>query len=250
MKRILGTVVGLLVLAAAIGAFAPASLVDARMASISRGTVRVSDAQGTLWRGRGVLTSPDGRWRVPVEWMVDPLPALSGVMSIALGMPAHAVHGARGRVEFRANRAVVDSLIASVPATVVASMLGSTAMQSGGDIELRTDTLTLAPTGSSGSVAAQWRNARLIGVGLPVVDFGTLTAKLTVRGNALAGPVSNQAGVVQVSGDVSIGADRIAADLRLIPDASASPAVRKALEALGPADASGAVSLRVDRSTR
>lgn len=250
MKRVLVTVVGLSLLAATIAGFAPASLVDARVASISRGMLRVSDAQGTLWRGRGVLTSPDGRWRVPVEWTLDPLPVLSGVTSIAFAMPENAAHGVRGRVEFRANRAVADSLVARVPADVVASMSGPAAMQAGGDIELRTDALALAPTGSSGSVAAQWRNARLVGVGLPVVDFGTLTAKLTVRGNALAGPVASQAGTVQVSGDILIGADRIAVDLRLMPDASAPPAVRKALEALGPADASGAVLLRLDRSTR
>ncbi len=165
-------------------------------------------------------------------------------------MPDNAAHGVRGRVEFRANRAVADSVVARLPASIVASISDPGALQAGGDIELRTDALMLAPSGSSGSVVAEWRNARLVGVGWPVVDFGTLSAKLTVRGNALAGPVSNRAGAVQVSGDVSIGADRIAADLRLVPDASAPPAVRNALESLGPADASGAVAVRVDRSTR
>jgi hypothetical protein len=197
-----------------------------------------------------VLTAHDGRWRLPLEWTLDPLPMASGATSITLRMPQNAVHGVQGRVDLRANRAAADSLVARAPASVVTSMSDPGALQAGGDIDLSTDALTLASTGSSGGVSAVWRNARLVGVGLPLVDLGTLTAKLTVRGNALAGPVTNQAGAVKVSGEVLIGADRIAADLRLMPEASASPALRKALESLGSADASGAVSLRVDRSAR
>jgi general secretion pathway protein N len=250
MKHVLVAIVALLVFAAAIAAFAPASLVDAQVAEISRGVVRISDAQGTLWRGRGMLTSPDGRWRVPVQWTVDPMLLLSGVTSIAFAMPEHASHGVNGRIELRANRGRADALNVSAPATIVTSLSGSAALQAGGDIEVRSDALTLAATGSSGSVAARWRNARLIGAGLPVVDLGTLTARLAVRGNALAGPVSNQGGTVHVSGEISIAPDRIAANLRMMPDASAPPGVRKALETLGPADAGGAVSVRVDRRVR
>lgn len=250
MSRVVATVVGVLVLATTIAAFAPASLVDAKVASISRGMLRVSDAQGTLWRGRGVLTPPDGRWRVPVEWTLQPLPILSGATSIAFAAPGGAAQGVRGRVEFLASRTLAYSLVVRVPATVVASMTDLTAVHAGGDLELSSDALELAPTGSSGTVAAQWRNARLVGAGLPVVDFGTLTAKLTVRGNALAGPITSRDGGVKVSGDVSIGADRIAADLRLLPDASAPPELHKALATFGPVDASGAVLVRVDRSTR
>jgi general secretion pathway protein N len=250
MKHVLVAIVALLAFAAAIAAFAPASMVDAQVAEISRGVVRISDAKGTLWRGRGMLTSPDGRWRVPVQWTVDPMRLLSGVTSIAFGMPEHAPHGVNGRIELRTNHGRADALTVSAPATIVTSLSGSAALQAGGDIEVRSDALTLAATGSSGSVAAQWRNARLIGAGLPVVDLGSLTARLTVRGNALAGPVSNQSGTVHVSGEISIAPDRIAANLRMMPDASASPGVRKALETLGPADAGGAVSVRVDRSMR
>ena len=241
---------GLLVVAATIAVFAPASLVDARVASISRGTLRIADAQGTLWRGHGVLTPPDGRWRVPVEWTLRPLPLLGGATSIELTVPEGAAQGVRGRIELRASRALADSLVVRVPATAVTSMSGPSALQPGGDLELSSDALELAPTGSSGSVAAHWRNARLVGAGLPVLDFGTLTAKLTMRGNALAGPVTSQGGMVLVSGNVSVGAERIAADLRLLPDASAPPELHKALATFGPVDASGAILVRVDRSTR
>lgn len=250
MRRAVAAFLGLLVIAAAIAAFAPASLVDARLASISDGAFRVSEAQGTLWRGQGVMTSPDGHWRVPVAWTLHPLPMLSGVTSITLGMPEGAAHGVSGSLELRSNRAVAESLIARMPASLVASKSSPLAVKAGGDVDLRIDALALAPSGSSGGVSAQWRNARIAGAGWPVLELGTLNAKLTVRGNALAGPVSNQGGAVRISGDVSIGADRINADLRLHGDANATPAVRRALEALGPADANGAVALRVDQSTR
>lgn len=250
MRGLLVTVAGVLALAIAIAAFAPASLVDARLDSMTRGALRVADARGTLWHGGGRLTSPDGLWRLPVHWTLDPLPLLGGVTSIRLDAPDAAADALRGRLEFRDHRIAAESLVARVPATVVATLAGPAAPQAGGDLEVRIDALTLAPTGSSGGLAARWQNARLVGAGWPVLDLGTVTAKLTVRGNALAGPVSNENGVVRVSGDVSIGADRLAADLRLTPDASATAAVQKALAALGTPDASGAVSLRVDRRTR
>lgn len=244
------TLAGLLVLAIAIAAFAPATLVDARIDSMSGGALRVSDAHGTLWRGRGVLASPRGPWRVPVQWTLEPLPLLVGVTSIRLGLSDAATEGPRGRIELRDNRIVADSLVARIPATLVASLAAPATVQAGGDVDLRIESLTLAPTGSSGAIAAQWRNARLLGIGWPVIDLGTLTARLTVRGNSLAGPVSTRGGEVRVSGDVTIGADGVGADLRLTPEASAPAAVHKALASLGTPDASGTVALRVDRRMR
>ena len=250
MRRLLATLAGVLVLAIAIAAFAPASLVDARLDSMTGGAIRLAEARGTLWHGGGRLTSPDGLWRLPVHWTLDPLPLLSGVTSIRLDAANAAADALRGRLEFRDHRILAESLVARVPAAAVATLAGPAATQAGGDIEVRVDALTLAPTGSSGGLAARWQNARLVGAGWPVLDLGTVTAKLSVRGNALAGPVSNESGVVRVSGDVSIAPDRVAADLRLTPNATASPAVQKALSALGTPDASGVVSLRLDRRTR
>ena len=236
--------------AAAIAVFAPATLVDARLVALSGGALRVSDAQGTLWHGRGVLTSPEGRWRIPVGWVLRPRALLHGVAALELRMAGHAPHGVRGRFELGEHHIVAEDVFVRVPGAAVAVLAGGSELDAGGDIELRSDAVSLAAAGSNGSVDAQWRNARIAIAGRPFADLGTLTSRLSARGEALVGRVSGDGGTLDVNGDVSIGATRVMADLRLKPEAQAPADLVKALRQLGPADASGAFELRVDRSLR
>lgn len=254
MRRIAWMLAVVAIVAAAIAVFAPATLADARLASLSGGTLRLADARGTLWRGRGVLTSPEGRWRVPVDWVWRPGALLAGVTSIELHMPEHAPHGVRGRLELGERRVVADGLLVRAPASVIASIAGKTALDAGGDVELRSDASTLVvddgTAGNTGAVGVQWRHAHLATTGAPSVDVGTITSRLTARGNTWTGPVSSKGGAVDVSGDISIGTDRITADLRLMPRPGAPATLLRALQQLGPADANGAFALRVDRRMR
>ena len=64
-------------IAAGIAWLAPASLLDARLAQATGGVLRLTGAQGTLWRGRGVVT--DANAQLPVAWELDPWPLLQGV---------------------------------------------------------------------------------------------------------------------------------------------------------------------------
>ena len=48
-------IVGCALLVAAFAAFAPATLVDRRVAAATGGKLRVVDAEGTVWTGRGAL---------------------------------------------------------------------------------------------------------------------------------------------------------------------------------------------------
>lgn len=250
MKTIVLALVVVAIAAAAIAAFAPATLADARLASLSGGALRVSDAQGTLWHGRGDLTSPQGRWRIPVEWVLRPRALLDGVAALELRMAEHAPYGVRGRFELGEHRVVADDVFVRAPGAAVAVLAGGSELDAGGDIELRSNAVSLAAAGSSGSVDAQWRNARIAIAGRPFADLGTLTSRLSARGEALVGKVSGDGGTLDVNGDVSIGATRVMGDLRLRPEAQAPADLVKALRQLGPADASGAFELRVDRSLR
>lgn len=250
MRATIAGVCALLVLAVAIAMFAPATLVDARLTASSDGHLRVAEARGTLWHGDGVLATSDGRWRVPIEWTLDPLAALRGEASIVFSTPPRGAHGVQGGIHLRDSRIWARAFNARVPATLVATLAPDLGLDAGGDVELRSSALSLAPAGSSGQLDATWHNARLSARGLPMVDLGTVSTQLAVRGNALAGPVSNAGGTVRITGNLSLAADRVSADLRLTPDASAAPSLRNALEALGRPDGSGAIAVRVDRNLR
>ena len=237
----------------AIAAFAPASLADARLASLSNGTLRLAEARGTLWQGRGLLASPDGRWRIPIEWQLKPQALFAGVASIELRMPEKAPYGVSGLLALDEHRTVAERLRLRSPASVIASIPGSMVLDAGGDLELRSDALALgldAQSQSSGVATVQWRNARIATSGVASIDLGTLTSQLSAGGNAWSGPVSGSGGTIGVAGNVSISADRLAANLRLKPETGAPAEVVNALERLGPADANGAFALRVDHRIR
>jgi hypothetical protein len=239
-----------LVLAAAVIGFAPASLVDERIAAASQGTLRAADLTGTLWRGRGTLTAPDGHWRVPLEWELQALPLLRGTLSLAFGGEGDALQPVSGRAQIGKERVIIDGLVMRVPAMIVASVSRPAVFQAAGDIEMRIDSLEITPQGFNGTVAAQWKNARVAAPGRAPVDLGSLAANLAARGQALSGPLTSSGGAVLMTGNVSVDNRRLAVNARLAPAASASQQVRESLAALGPADASGAVVVRVERSTR
>ena len=57
---------------------APASWLAHRLSLAIGESVRVIDTHGTVWDGRGVLASPDGRWKIPVAWHLKAAPLLRG----------------------------------------------------------------------------------------------------------------------------------------------------------------------------
>lgn len=250
MRFVFAIFAGLFVLAAALVAFAPASLVDARIASLSQGTLRATDLEGTLWKGRGTLTSPDGRFRIPIAWKLEAWKLLRGTTSIAFGTGGASGQRLQGRVEFADSRLLVQGLAARIPASLVATLAAPATVHAGGDIDVRIDALDLGLGAGTGTVVGQWRNARIAAKGIEAVDFGSLAANLAFRGNVLTGPITGTGGAVLVSGTVTIDQNRLVANARLVPAQNAPPRVLQALASLGPADASGAVTVRVERSTR
>ena len=70
MKAAVIGILGCAMLLLAIAAFAPASLLDRRIAAATGGKVRLVDATGTVWNGRGALANAAGTWRAPIAWTV------------------------------------------------------------------------------------------------------------------------------------------------------------------------------------
>src|SRR6185436_2644522 len=85
MGRLSALVLFCLVIAVVVLALqAPASWVAHRLVEAIGGSVRVIEAEGTVWDGRGVLTSPDGRWKVPVAWHLKAAPLVRGEVEVEL----------------------------------------------------------------------------------------------------------------------------------------------------------------------
>ena len=75
--RAVAVLVALVLLAAALAALAPATLIDARVAARTRDRVRLAEASGTVWSGEGTLADAAGRWRLPVSWRLGGFPQMT-----------------------------------------------------------------------------------------------------------------------------------------------------------------------------
>src|SRR6185295_15861502 len=94
-------------IAAAIEAawLAPAALMDSRIARATRGALRLGDAEGTLWRGRGVIAAANAR--IPIAWDMELRPLVQGEMRIHVRSGIGA-DSPRGIFVLRANRIMVQ----------------------------------------------------------------------------------------------------------------------------------------------
>lgn len=241
MKSAAGVIVGFLLLLAAIAAFAPASLLDRRLASISSGKLRMADAAGTVWNGSGVLTDATGSWRVPVGWSVS-VPALARE---ALSVTLLPVTGAapHGTINFATGGAAMRDVAIELPATVLTSALpGSAAIVLGGNVTLAAGAFEWNGERGNGAMSVRWRDARLVAAGT-TADLGTVDVALEPQGNRLAGRISNTGGDVRIDGTVTVAAAAIGIDAQIAPLPATPPPVVRALAALGTPDSTGAVRI-------
>ena len=245
MKSLAVAVAALVVAAVALLAFAPASLLDGRIAHASGGRVRIAEASGTLWRGRGLLADARGLVRIPLEWHVDPYALARGVVDARLASPRSPA-ALTGRVAVDDVRAVAGDVRVALPAAAAVALSGTEGASFGGEVTLRSDSLVVEAGRVQGSIEAQWRQARGAWSGT-AVDLGTVTLRLGPTERGLAGPLEARGGTLTANGTIEIAAQTLRADVELVPSADAPEAVRRALAQLGQPDARGAVRLAVSR---
>ncbi|MGE5666564.1 MAG: type II secretion system protein N [Betaproteobacteria bacterium] len=232
--------IGLLLLIAALVALAPATIVDAALASRTHGQWRIAGASGRWWHGRGILASADGQARMPVAWRVAVLQLLRGEVSIELDPEGGA---ARGTVDLRAGGLSLHDLALRVPAALVAALAPRKApLVVGGTLDLDAAAFEWTPTGGSGSLAAQWQRARAVVAGTPV-DLGTVSLALAPRAGRLSGTLSNAGGDLGIEGTLSGSTGSIDAAMTLRPSSSTPEVLRRGLPMLGAQDATGAVHM-------
>jgi general secretion pathway protein N len=239
MKGLAYALVALLALAAALFAFAPATLVDARLAAATSGALRLSDSEGSLWRGGGTLTDARGSVAVPLRWRLEPWPLLR--REVSLHLTGDRADGAPvAGVTLRAAEWRVEGFLATLPAALLPALVQANAPATlGGEIRIDVPQLAVTSAVYAGNGTLRWRDATLSLGAMPPLPLGTIEIALAPRGNAIAGTVSNRGGAVRVSGEVSAGPAETMLDLALFPDAGAPPASAAALKAFGRPDGAG-----------
>jgi len=227
---------------ATVVAFLPASLVDGRIASATQGKVRLADATGTVWDGRGVLTDSAGTWRLPVGWTISKADVMRGTHAVVL----HAVDGASspaGTVEVVDNGVRLRDLRVEMPAQALMSALPMRPMPAfGGTIAVAASDLSWNDKAKAGTLEAHWRGAR-VAAGDSAADLGTVDFAATPQAAGIAGKVTNSGGDVRVDGTVSIAGGAVAVDATVAPNPGAPAGIARALASAGTPDANGTVRI-------
>ena len=186
--------------ALALIATAPAALLDAGLQRASEGSLRLAEAQGTLWSGSGQIEMRDKGGRAGVasslSWRVVPESMLRGhlVCEVELG---HAVR--RFPVTLSLSRIELANADLSLPATVLGlgvprlAPLGLT-----GEVLIHVASLSIARDAIVGSATLQWRTA---GSALtPVSPLGDYEVRLDGEGTKLHAVLRTIEGPLQLDG--------------------------------------------------
>lgn len=234
------------VLALALVARAPATLLDARVEALSVGRVRLADAGGTVWNGSGELRTVPADLAVPVAWHVDAaalvVGRLSGTMSISNGPPATFSVNSR---EFE-----VRDLKLTLPAQTLLRVAGVPPIASaGGRVDVNIASLSRRADRLEGGVGIRWNAATLSALSIsPALALGDVSLDGLGEAGALVGTISNSGGDVELTGSASLGADasasiRASVRPRAGLDKDRANALKTMLSAITPPDASGAYQL-------
>jgi hypothetical protein len=245
MGRLAALVMFLLVVAVVVLALqAPASWLAQRLSLATGDAVRVIEPQGTIWDGRGVLTSPDGRWRIPVSWHLKAGPLVRGEVELELE-PQSGRDTPRGTLRITRTGVAAQGLVLDLPATVLDSAFrGGRPLAFGGDLRVESPAIVLEASGGSGRLAVRWDRARMAAADGSSLSLGTVSGDFAPRDGGLAGRIVGDGGDASIDGEMSLGARGIALDARLAPRPGAGDGVTRVLSALGQPDANGAVRLQ------
>jgi hypothetical protein len=221
---------------------APASLIAGRVETATGGTLKTRNVEGTLWRGRGVLTAGDKQ--LPIAWTVDPQSLLQGELHAHIGsfdgidpLPHADVIAGREHI-------VLRDVDLTLPLPLLTQTLGGRLAQrlgliADGEVTVRSTQLDWLPPAINGDVEVVWRMARLMLPTNAPLELGDVTAKLSANGQRLTGPLENQGGAMDVRGDVTVNGDRSAAVSLLLTPRADDEKLTRALSTVGTPEGNG-----------
>jgi hypothetical protein len=205
MRRALVVVAAIVVVLAAIAAFAPAALVGVAVERLSRGAVSIAESDGTVWHGRGTL-DVQGALRLPLEWRVDLLPLARGEARMTVAPPAPATASPRADLSARRDAVTVRALDVAFPAEAIAALAPRAGVRLEGELRLSSPSLEWTRSAIGGAARVRWSDARFaIGNEAPL-SLGNVEANLVAADGRLAGPVTNEGGDFDVRGTLSLAA--------------------------------------------
>jgi hypothetical protein len=228
-----------LAIAVAVAWLAPAALLDRHIAAASDGTVRLTDADGTVWNGRGSLAGK--ATRIPIAWRVDGWPLLRGVVRVRL---ASGTGAATPRATFAAaaDTLAFHDVDVTLPAAVFGAALSPFPVASlAGEISLMAEDIEWKPGASRGEARITWHGARIAFAGSAIpLDLGDVRARVTADGSALSGPLANDGGDVALRGEWAMRAhDSVQLVLHVAPRRPGLADLERTLSAIGTAEGSG-----------
>jgi len=224
-------------------ALAPATWADRRIAGMSDGKIRINDARGTVWRGRGALGDSRGTWRIPVAWRIAPLALVRGVLDIEFDAPP-AGGGPRGRIEAGNGWIDLHNVELRVPAAALRALApAALPAEAGGEWLLNSAAFRYGESRPEGVIDLRWERARLASNG-SALDLGTLTVHLVPQGVELAGTLANLGGDARIDGDVVLAANGATVRANIAAGPDVPPDITRTIAALGTADANGVVHVQ------
>jgi hypothetical protein len=217
MRTGIAVAVAAVAFAAALILEAPASLLDARLTSISDGRVRIAHADGTLWRGSGELVLPAGGARQPVAWRIEAWPLLRGELR---GSFTSADSQRIATFDAGGDTLELRNVELALPMEALLRTLGAPSLlaSAGGEVTLRVGRLVHRADALDADVALQWSNASLPSQRPDLrIALGDVRAELSGQGREVPGTIENSGGDVDLRGTLSAaanGSTRIDIDVR------------------------------------
>jgi general secretion pathway protein N len=192
--------VGLLAYLAALAASAPASWIGRAIERASAERLALRDPAGTAWSGAGRLFARSRGGHLlelgGVSWTLAPAALLGGTISadVRLGGSASPAH-----LELSRGSAAVQKLDVELPGAILAmAVAGLEALDPGGRVRIRSDSLRLEPRSLLGMAEIEWRQVRLAPArGL---DLGSHVARLRGGGSRVDVELATLDGPLKLAG--------------------------------------------------
>ena len=242
MRPALAIAAGAVLLFGALVITAPATLLDARLAALSDGHLRLADAAGTIWNGSGEVVLLPAAAPVPLRWQLEAWPLLRGEVRGAIGTQTELAPGAT--LVYGRDRFELSTLDLVLPVESILPFATRAKIALGGTLTVHVNHLAWVAGTLNGQLTLQWHDASLPGPRSDTrVGLGDVRIDLNGRGVELTGPVRNTGGDVEINGELALtaaGATNLDATLRpRNADRERAQLVTAALSTLGAADAQG-----------
>lgn len=189
---------------------APASLVDGLFTRFTDGGLRLQQAEGSLWHGRGVLASRDASGRslspwLPLAWDLDGSAMIRARLSWVFSSSGTPV----GRVEIGSGGLELSGLQVRGPADAILSPIPHPLARAGwyGDLSIEAPGWSCPPSGAcTGEIRLLWRGARA--ALFPDRRFGDYQVQVTAQDGQFKYSLRTLAGEVVAQGNGEAGPGR------------------------------------------